>query len=91
MSIISETFEGFLNFVFKNFNFKKRNSCWEKLNQVDVPSWVEKASHKFHKKYPVRNHDLRKDFVGNYYIYRIFYRKWAHGRVKEDFYRKRKR
>lgn len=92
MGVVAEIVEGVLNCLVNIFNSKKekKNNRWEKMEQVNVPRWVEKASHKFHKKYPVKNHDLRKDFVGKHYVYRVFYRKWAHGRVKEDFYRRKR-
>ena len=68
---------------------KCKKSSWKKLDKNEIPSWVERASHKFHSKYPVKNHDKRKDFKGKYYLYRVHYQKSAHGRIKEEFYRKK--
>lgn len=90
MGIIGEITEGFINGIYKIFKTKKKKSSWEKLSHLEVPSWVERASHRFHNKHPVRHHDLRKDFKGDYYLYRVIYKKEAHGRVREEFYRKRK-
>ena len=90
MSLISDVVEGFVKGVYGLFNNKKNLNGWKKLSPLTVPSWVEKASHKFHNKHPVKHHDKRKDFVGKIYIYRVIYRKVAHGRVEETFYRKKK-
>ncbi len=93
MGVISEFVEGFFNSFFNNINNKKKkrdSSCWEKLSPLSVPSWVERKSHKFHNKYPVKHHDKRKDFFGKIYIYRVIYQKSSHGRVEETFYRKKK-
>lgn len=91
MGIISEITEGFINGIYKIFKSnKKKKSSWEKLSNLEVPSWVEKASHRFHNKHPIKHTDKRKDFVGKYYVYRVIYKKEAYGRVKEEFYRRKK-
>ncbi|NCN86997.1 hypothetical protein GW932_04125 [archaeon] len=90
MGILSEIVEGIINGIYKNRKKKKDLFGWEELTQLNVPSWVERASHKFHNRHPVKNHDKRKDFIGKHYVYRVIYRKVANGRVEEIFFRKPK-
>ena len=90
MGIIAEVIEGFLNWTCKLFKRNAKISGWEKLHPNQVPNWVERSAHKFHKKHPVKNHDLRKDFRGNHFIYRVYFKKVAHGRIREEYWRKKK-
>jgi len=92
MGIISEVIEGVIKGISNIFKNKKSNNIdgWEKLSHLSVPHWVELQSHKFHNKHPIRFHDLRKDFIGKHYIYRIIYKRISKYRVVEEYYRKKK-
>ncbi len=91
MGIISETVEGIINGIWNIIKGKRNKGPWQKLHPNQVPRWVERAGHRFHRKHRVRNHDLRRDFKGNNYIYRIYFRKAAHGRVREEYWKREKK
>ncbi|HLD54640.1 MAG TPA: hypothetical protein VJB35_00105 [Candidatus Nanoarchaeia archaeon] len=90
MGVIAEIVEGFILAISKFFHRHRKYGGWERLNINQVPNWVERESHKFHNKHQVKHHDLRKHFVGKYYIYRVYYKKSAYGRIIEEYYRKHK-
>ncbi len=91
MGWIGEVIEGTIKGIYSIF--KKGDgkiNGWTKLHKNEVPNWVERAGHKFHKHHRVRHHDLRRHFKGDNYIYRIYFKKAAHGRVEEEYYRKKR-
>ena len=92
MGAIAEITEGAIKGFHSIFKLKKKNiSGWKRLHRNLVPRWIEKAGHKFHNKHKVKHHDLRKDFKGSHYLYGIYFRRAAHGRVKEEYYRKKRK
>ena len=92
MGFISEVIEGFINGIYKIFKHRNKEiGGWERLHPNQVPNWVERAGHKFHNKHRVKHHDLRRLFKGDHYLYRVYFRKGAYGRVKEEYWRKKRR
>lgn len=90
MGVIGEVVEGIINgiySIYKKRNNKEKN--WEKLHPNQVPNWVERSAHKFIKRCKGKHHDLRKDFKGNNYLYRVYFRHVSHKRIKEEYWRKK--
>jgi len=89
MSLVGEI-HSIIKGIYLIFIRRKKNGGWERLDINQVPMWVERASHRFYNKHPLRNYDRRKDFTGKTYLYRIVYKKSSHGRIIEEYYRKKK-
>ena len=84
MGWIGEIVEGTIKGVYALFTPEdKKKGGWELLHKNEVPNWVERKGHRFHKKHPVRNHTLRITMKGRYYLYRIYFTKAAHRSVEE--------
>ena len=67
---------------------------WEEVNEKDVPKWVLNASYKFQiyfgKKYSHNPYGVTKQFVGDNFVYRVFYKSVAQGQYEPIYYRKMK-
>ena len=92
MGLVGEIIEGTIKGFYSIFQKREiKVDGWEKLHKNKVPNWVERAGHKFHNKNKVRHHDLRRHFKGDHYIYRIYFKRASHGRIKEEYYRKKRK
>lgn len=89
MGFITELKDLF-EWVCEGLNKNKKFNYWKKIHKNQVPNWVERAGHKFNNHHHVKHHDLRIDLKGDNYIYRIYFKRAAHGRVIEEYYKKKR-
>jgi len=52
---------------------------WEKINEKDVPEWVNKAYWKWDRKLPTHPYNMTKHFVGKTFVYRVRHGMGAQG------------
>ena len=64
---------------------------WERIDDDDIPRWVEKAARNFEQSFANKPYDATKHFKGNTYVYKVSFPMIEQGQYARIFYRKLKK